>query len=121
MTATVIPFDSFKFVKTLTDSGVSPEQAEAHVSAFRNAHEENMDVLATKEDIRGTKEDIRALREEIKEEIGGLNLKISNLESKMSEKMSDMKIGLIKFILGTVFSLMTVQTATIVSFMKFFH
>lgn len=95
MPATII-FDSLKFVKKLTDAGIPQNQAEAQAMAFKEAHEENLDRLATKDDLN---------------EFG------NNLRFEMSE----LKISMIKWVLSIVFAVSSAQTAVIFSIMKVLH
>lgn len=53
-----ITFDTLKFVKKLTEAGIPQKQAEAQAEAFKEAHEENIDSLATKQDLTELKIDL---------------------------------------------------------------
>lgn len=53
-----ISFDTYRFIKKLTDSGIPQEQAVAQAGAFKDAHEENLDSLCTKEDLSVLKIDL---------------------------------------------------------------
>jgi hypothetical protein len=59
---TTIAFDTYKFIRTLKESGLPENQAEAIAEAFRNAHVEAE--LATKSDLLALE---RALKAEIRE------------------------------------------------------
>lgn len=96
----VITFDSLKYVKKLTAAGVPSKQAEAQAIAFREAHEENLDQLATKSDL---------------EALG------QNLRFEIVQKNAELKTDIIKWLLSIVFSLSAVQTAVIISSIKFIH
>ena len=54
---TTITFDTHEFIKTLKDSGMPDEQAEATAVAFKNAQQQSE--LATKSDIELLQRDIK--------------------------------------------------------------
>ena len=89
-----ITFDTLQFVKTLVAADMPQKQAEACAKAFKEAHSENLDCLATKQDIR-----------EVKQEI--------------DLKCEQLKTELIKWVLTIVFTVSAAQAAIIGLLIKF--
>lgn len=109
-----ITFDTLKFVKTLTEAGVPQNQAEAQAVAFKSAHEENLDCLATKQDLI-------ELKQEIKHEINEIKYEINETKNEIDLKCSALKIDIIKWVLSIVFSVSAAQTAVIVTLLRVLH
>lgn len=91
--AMAIPFDTLKFVRKLTAAGFTQPQAEAQADAFKEAHEENIDMLATKQDLKETEQ---------------------RLELKISEQKND----IIKWVLSIVLAVSAAQAGIIITILK---
>lgn len=67
-------FDTRAYHRTLTDAGVPPEQADAHMRALELAFEGGVatkqDILGVKQDIVDVRQDIANVRQELRKEIG---------------------------------------------------
>lgn len=96
-----INFDSLKFIRTLTDAGIPQQQAEAQVEAFKIAHEENLDCLATKQDLKDLKQELKDEIKDIRQELKG---EIKDVRQEIDLKCSLLKTDLIKWVLSIVFS-----------------
>lgn len=109
-----IPFDALTFIQTLTEAGVPQQQAEAQAKAFKTAHEENLDCLATKQDLKN-------LEQEIKQEIKEVKQEIKDIRLEMDLKCSMLKTDIIKWVLSIVFSVSAAQAAVIVALLRTTH
>ena len=87
-----VPFDTQKFVETLTASGLPDSQAKAISSAFREAIEAE---FATKSDLRelelAIKSEIRELRDELRGDVHNLKSDVHELKSDVQELKSDVQ------------------------------
>lgn len=109
---TAITFDTFKFIKTLTASGLSEPQAEAISNVLHNIHETTE--WATKADISRleatTKADISRLEAATKADISKLEVDISRLEAATKADISrlevklDSKLDAVKWVLTFIAS-----------------
>jgi len=90
-----VPFDTQKFVETLTASGLPDSQAKAISSAFREAINAE---FATKSDLHELelkiKTEIRELRDELKGDIHNLKSDVHELKSDMHKLELRMTIKL---------------------------
>jgi predicted transcriptional regulator len=100
---TPVPFDTQKFVETLTAAGLPETQAKAISSAFREAANAE---FATKSDLRDLelviKTEMRELRDELKGDIRDLKSDMRELELRMTIKLGAMQaigIGMLAAIL----------------------
>lgn len=112
--AMAITFDTLKFVKKLTEAGIPQKQAEAQAEAFKEAHEENIDSLATKQDLLVTKQELKQDMQELKQDM-------QKLKQELKQDMQELKIDLIKWTLSIVFTVSTAQAAIMLSIIKFTH
>jgi len=89
---TPVPFDTQKFVETLTASGLPETQAKAISSAFLEAAYAE---FATKSDLHDLelmiKTEMRELRDELKGDIHNLKSEIRELKSDMRDLKSNMR------------------------------
>ncbi len=81
-----ITFDTLKFVR----------QAEAQAEAYKTAHDDNVDILATKSDIK-------------------------DLKNTFRHEMLRQKNDMIKWVLSIVFGVATAQAAVILAAMRWLH
>jgi len=102
-----ITFDTLKFVKKLTESGIPQKQAEAQAEAFKEAHEENIDSLATKQDLLVTKQELKQ--------------DMQALRQDFTQSMAELKTDLIKWTLSIVFTVSTAQAAIMLFIIEFNH
>lgn len=121
-----IAFDTHRFVKHLTASGFTEQQAEALASEQVNLLNSN---LATKADIESVKADIDSLRQEIKAEIDSLRQEtkagidslrqetkasIASLRQETKADIESVKADLLKWMFGA----MIAQGGLIVALVK---
>lgn len=109
--STAITFDSLKFVNRLTDAGIPQIHAEAEAMAFKEAHEANLDCLATKSDLEN-------FRKELKQEIKDLD---KSLRYEIDIKCSTLKKDLIKWVLSIVLAISAAQGTLVVTLTKLIH
>jgi hypothetical protein len=88
-----VPFDTQRFVETLTASGLPETQAKAISSALREAAYAE---FATKSDLRELelviKTEMRELRDELKSDIRELKSDMRELELRMTIKLGAMQV-----------------------------
>lgn len=99
-----IAFDTHRFVKHLTASGFTEQQAEALASEQVNLLNSN---LATKADIESVKAEIEALRQETK-------ASIASLRQETKADIESVKADLLKWMFGA----MIAQGGLIVALVK---
>ena len=104
MSSSSVPFDTLAYANKLKEAGVPDKQAEAQSEALAHI----FDYKAA------TKKDLQELETRFSVEF---NTKISSLESKIDTKVSDLKVDVIKWVVG----LLLAQYALIISAIKFFH
>jgi hypothetical protein len=104
MSFSSVPFDTLAYANKLKEAGVPDKQAEAQSEALAHI----FDYKAA------TKKDLQELETRLSI---GFNTKISSLESKIDTKVSDLKVDVIKWVVG----LLLAQYALIISAFKFFH
>jgi ferritin-like metal-binding protein YciE len=94
-----IAFDTHRFVKRLTESGFTEQQAETlaeeHV-ALLNAN------LATKIDIAEVKAEIESLRQETRSEIAKVEAGVETLRQETSAAIAAVKVDLLKWLFGAL-------------------
>jgi signal recognition particle receptor subunit beta len=93
---TTIAFDTHFFIKKLTSHGLPEKHAEAIIDVIRETKEADLHVVATKADLNLLKADLR------------------ELELKLENKMIDMKITIIQWMIGLLF----LQAGMIISVIK---
>lgn len=100
---TTISFDALKFVKKLTGAGIPQLQAEAQAEAFKEAHEENLDSLATKQDFSDVRQEMAKVKAGIKQDL------------------AQFKMDIIKWFFSISLVVSIVQGAAIISALKILH
>ena len=68
-----ITFDTLQFVKTLVEAEVPQKQAEAYAKAFKEAHENSVDGLATKQDLNILRGELNEVKKELKNDADSTN------------------------------------------------
>ena len=100
---TTMTFDTYAFVKRLKESGISENQAEAHVRALSDISLTN---VATKGDIENlkaaTRTDIENLKAATRTDIEKLKQNIQRLELKFGEFKADILKWIIPLLLAQV-------------------
>ena len=99
-----VHFDTLAYANKLKEAGVPDKQAEAQSEALAHI----FDYKAA------TKKDLQELETRLSMEF---NTKISSLESKIDTKVADLKVDVIKWVVG----LLLAQSALLISALKFFH
>jgi len=106
-----VAFNTYEFIKSLTDARMDEEQAAAISAGILRAHE--VADLATKSDVREVKTELREvkaelktteklLRSEIRELLAQTDTKIDKVEAKIDQQVTEIKgeIKLLKWMLG---------------------
>ena len=103
----VTTFDTLKFVKRLTTTGMAEEQAEALSEAFIDTQEVNIENLATKSDLKEleltTKADIKKLELTTKADIKELELRINAQLLLLKWMIGFILAGIISLIMNAFF------------------
>ena len=73
---TTMTFDTYAFIKRLTEAGVTEPQAEAFSAAFKDVQQANLKELATKEDLMAVKNDLKDEIKELRHEMKELELRL---------------------------------------------
>lgn len=96
-----VAFDTYKFVKKLTDAGVSTQQAEAEAEVLTEAFQINLKDFATKADLRETEV---ALRTDIEKIEASLRTEIEKLELRVGNRFAQVegKLRLQQWMLGLI-------------------
>lgn len=94
-----IAFDTYKFVKHLTEKGFTEEQAEALADEQVNLLNSN---LATKADIVIVQRDIETLRQETEALRQETKANIEVLRQETKANMEALKVDLLKWIFGAL-------------------
>ena len=125
-----VAFDTYRFVKHLTESGFTEQQAEAlaeEQTAVLNGN------LATKADIKLVKVDIGKLEVALKGDIGRLKVKLEGaielvkvdlgklevaLKADIKVEIAQAKYETIKWTIGIVLAVAALQTTVILRFLS---
>ena len=81
-------FNTLKYSRILEATGISREQAEAHVQIMAEIVE---DEVATKQDIRETKQEIKETKQEIKSSADGMRQEIKSSTDGMRQEIEALK------------------------------
>ncbi len=106
-----IAFDTHRFVKNLTESGFTEQQAEALAKEQVQLLNSN---LATKVDILAIKADIEAVKAEVEKVKAGVETVKAELEAKIEAS----KVDLLKWMVTAMIAQGTLIVALVVAFVK---
>ena len=106
-----IAFDTHRFVKNLTESGFTEQQAEALAKEQVQLLNSN---LATKVDILAIKADIEAVKAEVEKVKAGVETVKAELEAKIEAS----KVDLLKWMVTAMIAQGTLIVALVVTFVK---
>ena len=106
-----IAFDTHRFVKNLTESGFTEQQAEALAKEQVQLLNSN---LATKVDILAIKADIEAVKAEVEKVKSGVETVKAELEAKIEAS----KVDLLKWMVTAMIAQGTLIVALVVAFVK---
>ena len=106
-----IAFDTHQFVKNLTESGFTEQQAEALAKEQVQLLNSN---LATKVDILAIKADIEKVRAEVEKVKAELEVKIEKVRADLEAKIEASKVDLLKWMVTA----MVAQGTLIVALVK---
>ncbi len=87
-----VTFDTLKYIKTLESAGFSRQQAEAQVTAERDALNE---IFSTQKETSATKEEITTFKSEFKGDF-------KTLESSVDAKIANAKLEIVKWLIGSI-------------------
>ena len=115
-----ITFDTHRFIKRLTETGMSEATAEALADEQINLLNGN---LATKQQLADTAAGLEVKIAEVEAKLSAriseveaeLSARISEVEAKLSSRISETKADLLKWMVG----LLVAQTGLIISVVKF--
>lgn len=123
MTATILTFDTYDFVKRLKGVGFSEEQAET-ITDLQKAttnntldqvrHEYDLDHLATKRDIKEIELKIESVRAELKKDIELVKSELKRDIEIVRKEMAETKTDLVRWIFTVGVGMGLVQIASIV-------
>ena len=98
----VMAFDTHRFVKNLTASGFSEEQAEALAEEQAHLLKANLatkaDIHDTRADIHDTRADVQENRVRIEQVKSDLEVKIEQLKTELQRDLGAIKASLLKWI-----------------------
>ncbi len=106
-----IAFDTHRFVKNLTESGFTEQQAEALAKEQVQLLNSN---LATKVDILAIKADIEAVKAEVEKVKAG----VETVKAELEEKIEASKVDLLKWMVTAMIAQGTLIVALVVAFVK---
>ena len=106
-----ITFDTHRFIKRMTGTGMSEQTAEALADEHIQLLEGN---LATRQQLDATNQQLDAHRNETKLEFAKIDARIVEIESKLTTRMAEIESGLLRWMVG----LFIAQGGVVVSLVK---
>jgi uncharacterized FlaG/YvyC family protein len=106
-----VNFDTLAYANKLKEAGVPEKQAEAQSAALIELFDYQ---AATKKDLQEAES---RLKQDLKEIESQLNAKFDNKIAEVEIKIAEIKVEIIKWIVGLFFA----QSALLISFLKIFH
>ena len=117
-----IAFDTHRFVKNLTESGFTEQQAEAlakeQVQLLNSNLATKVDILAIKADIETVKAEFAAKIETVRASIETVKANIEMVKAELAAKIEASKVDLLKWMVTAMVAQGTLIVGLVVAFVK---